>query len=781
MDDLLAEFVAETREMLEAIESEIVAWEADPADRARLDAIFRFVHTVKGNCGFFDFPRLERLSHAAESALSEVRAGRQQADSALVTAVLAIIDRIAEMTHAIEAGEEFPAGDDSALIAALDADVQDGGEIATSRPGSPEANGHQASTGAVRTVRLPVDLLDRVMSGVSDLVLARNDLARRMRELGTEPAIDGPFERLSATLGELRDSVSRMRMQRVEQLFNMFPRLVRDLSAELGKQVLLDFDGAAVELDREMIEMVRDPLTHIVRNALDHGIETPSKRLAAGKREIATLAMSARQSGNEIVLVVSDDGRGIDTARLAAKAVAAGIISAAEAASMAHSELVELIFEPGLSTAEAVSTISGRGVGMDVVRSNIERLGGQISVSSEAGNGTVFMLRLPLTLSIIAGLTVSVAGQSLAIPHSYVDEIVHMRSNALEFAQLGDSTLVTFRGERILFLDLADILGLQREEATPEALVILRLVTGENFALGVDRVLDHEELVIKPLPLALAQARIYAGVTLLDDGRPLLLLDVPQLAKVGGLVLDERTRIKQADVPTDPADRAALRRVMLFYGLDGRRRAMPMELVRRIDTVDASAIDLAPGVAQAVVGETILPLAGYEYGEIPRARVRLLRLSDGASELVYVVREVADTVQIASDIVPVDGDPAIEGVTLIEGESVPIVDGYSLFAGLSSAGPLDGRQTCVLPDDAWCHNFLAPLVRSAGYTVVSSNNESADVAFAFAEGGVAPGDKPAGRTILLRSAKVPLRGAAGSIYRYDRAAILDALSAGGAA
>src|SRR6476469_6682573 len=377
MDDLIADFVAECREMLEALGGEIVAWEARPDDRARLDSIFRFVHTVKGNCGFFEFPRLEALSHAAEDALADVRAGRRHADGQLVSAVLAIIDRIGEMIAAIEAGEEMPGGDDSALIDAL-APGADG-------PAAPivlAAEGQSRSSSAPRTIRLSVELLDRVMSTVSDMVLARNELARRLRENPTDVAVDGAFERLSAIIADMRDAITRTRMQRIENLFVGLPRMVRDLSAELGKQVLVDIEGGDVELDREMIEMIRDPLTHIIRNAVDHGIELPAERLKAGKREIGILSVSARQSGNQILIDIQDDGRGIDGNRLVEKAIANGVIDKSEAARLTRSEQLALILEPGLSTAQQVTQISGRGVGMDVVRSNVERIGGVVEVES---------------------------------------------------------------------------------------------------------------------------------------------------------------------------------------------------------------------------------------------------------------------------------------------------------------------------------------------------------------------------------------------------------------
>ena len=492
MDDLLTEFVAETREMLGALSSEIVAWEADPADRARLDTIFRFVHTVKGNCGFFDFPRLEALSHAAEDALADVRAGRRAPDRRLVDAVLAVLDRIAAMIAEIERGEPQSEHDDEPLIAALRGEGSDA-EV----PFAP-AGGAQVAASATeqRTIRLPVELIDQVMSGVSEMVLARNDLARRMQAMGGETGLEAPFSRLSALLAEMRDAITRTRMRRIEGLFATFPRLVRDLSAELGKQVFIELENGEVELDREMIELIRDPMLHIIRNAVDHGIETPADRRAAGKREAGMLTVTARQSGNTIHIGVMDDGRGIDVDRLAAKAVAAGIHTEEQVAAMSRDEKLELIYEPGLSTAEAVTAISGRGVGMDVVRANIEKFGGALEIESLPGEGTRLLIRVPLTLSILPSLTVEVSGQTFAIPRSYVEEIVSAAGGGLEFAEAGDRRFVTFRDRRLACISLGDELGLSDTSEDASLFVILRLGWGDLYALAVDRIFDHHELVI---------------------------------------------------------------------------------------------------------------------------------------------------------------------------------------------------------------------------------------------------------------------------------------------
>ncbi|MEX0343122.1 MAG: chemotaxis protein CheA [Erythrobacter sp.] len=787
MDELLADFVAETREMLEASGGEIVAWEADPSDKARLDTIFRFVHTVKGNCGFFDFPRLEKLSHAAEDALADCRAGRREPDSGLVSAVLAIIDRISEMIDSIEAGKDHPEGGDESLIAALQPGEPGAAETCeTSAPTSPEpsSDGSEESIAAKpvrssavqRSIRLPTELLDEVMKGVSDMVLARNDLARRLREVGEQPTIDGPFDRLSTILADVRSAITRMRMQRLEHLFTSMPRLVRDLSTELGKQVTVRFEGGEVELDREMVEMVRDPLTHIIRNAIDHGMEGPGERIKSDKHETGLLKFAARQAGNQITLVISDDGRGINTARLAAKAVAAGIYSQSEIDEMSERRKLYLIFEPGLSTADRVSSVSGRGVGMDVVRSNIERVGGSIDVSSKPGEGTSFHIKLPLTLSIIAALTVDSGGQRYAIPRSYIEEIVFGSSNHVEFAEAGERRLVTFRGARVPCLALSEILGTETNDQIEWdgcTLVLIRLASEDVFALAVDRVHDHEDVVVKPIAPAIMESGLYAGTTLLDDGRPMMLLDLPSIAQKHQLVNEMRSATRVVD--EEVAEVRKTHPIMLFTGLDGRRRAVRLELVRRIDTIIRDAIDIEGSRAQAVIDGEIFSLVGLEYGDLPQERCRLLRLSDGETEVVYAVRDVLDAAEMEGEIIPSSADPTVEGVTLIGDQPVPVIDGHALFSSYSQPRRNDRPVSCRLPSDSdWARTILEPLVEAAGYRILSDADEEADVAIELVE-NPAPTDARARRIIRLRPEPEAEGRESDSIYRYDRGALMAAL------
>lgn len=773
MDDLLADFIAETRDMLRGCEEAIVAWEAHPGDRQRLDAIFRFVHTVKGNCGFFDLPRLTALSHAAEGALGEVRAGRREADRALVSAVLAIIDRIMELVDALDTGQEIAVAGDEALIAALEGQ-------ACELPVAVAADLPSAQAPAVpvtRSIRLPVELLDRVMSGVSDMVLARNDLARRMRESRSVAELEGPFERLSGILSDVRESITRMRMNRIDQLYQSIPRLVRDLANELGKQVAVDFQGGDVELDREIMELIRDPVTHILRNAIDHGIESPAGRLRAGKRPAGSLAIAARHSGNEVHLTIADDGRGIDTTRLTAKAVEAGLIGAAEAETLSPERRMNLIFEPGLSTADTVSEVSGRGVGMDVVRANLERIGGTIQVTSVPGERTVFQLKVPLTLSIVPGIIVSAAGQQFAIPQSYVVEIVRRRSATLEATRMGATRLVSIRGRRIPYLRLDQVLGLApaadqaagQEDELADIVIVLQVSHEERCALGVAQISDYEDLVIKPLAPAIMQTGYYSGSTLLDDGRPILLLDIREIAvKHDLLSLDHGT----APVPEPAVETATAPQdtVLLFTGCDGVERAIRFPLIERIVLIAPDRIDRAGDRILASVDDALLPLAGLgdaapEWGEL-----RALCLHDGRNRLLYAVASIGDCVPLDTARTRIESDGAHESVFLTQdGKPVRLLDAHRLFAGEVAARPGEDSLICALPEDEWAARILAPVLAAAGYRIVQPGLDRPDVVIAL--DGKVP-DSPSGEVVHLRSGQQDPASPACSIHRYDREGIL---------
>ena len=763
MDELLNDFIAETRDMLQALSGAIVAWEAHPGDRERFDEIFRFVHTVKGNCGFFDLPRLAGLSHAAEGALAEVRAGTRTPDAALVNAVLAVIDRIGELVQALESGESLASEDDEQLIAALAKE-----EAAAPAPAASAAAPELETKKNVRSIRLSVDLLDRMMNGVSDAVLARNELARRLRDAPRDVAVEAAFERVSQCIAEIRDGITRTRMQRIDSLFAGLPRMVRDLAAELAKQVRLDADGGDVELDREMIEMIRDPLTHIVRNAIDHGIEPPEERAAAGKPKAGALKVSARQAGNQIIIEVSDDGRGIDGEALVRQARAAGLITAGQAEKLTPAQKTALVFLPGLSTAGEVTAISGRGVGMDVVRANIERIGGVVDVDSRAAQGVRLAIRVPLTLTIIPALTVSAGGQVFAIPRSAIDEI--LRVGAIRIDQVGAAEIATVRDRRVPLVGLATLLGIAADVADEDQrVVLLKPAGGDVYALAVDAVHDHEELVVKPAAPAVMAAGLYAGTTLADDGRPILLLDPSGMAKCAGVRFDEaELDAMVAGAAAEAAETHAETALLLLRTLDGGRRAVPVHAVERIEDVAAEAVRFSAGRLRVALGERILPLAGLDAAPA-EGKLRILRLTDGESEIAYGFAEVIDIRSLVLDLEPSPAPGEVSGVFLVDGAQVELIDPYWLFALHAGAAAPAAAPVCALPaGDPWIDNMLRPLIESLGYRIAAAG-EAADVVIAREE-DEAPAD---GHVVRLRAAAEGKTG----IYRYDRAALIGALHA----
>lgn len=803
MDEILGEFIAETLETLETLSSEVVAWEADPTDQSRLDAFFRFFHTVKGSCGFLNLPRFERLAHAAEDVLAAVRRGERGADPATVSAVLAVMDRIGALARGLGGDETIPESDDDALLDALLASAG-GFEIfeplpeahddspapmpadapAATEPEAAEQTHAKAGERAPRTIRLPLALIDQLMSGISDMVLARNDLARRMRERAIEPDLESSFERLSANVADLRDMISKTRMQRVDRLYAALPRMVRDLTRELGKRATLELDGGEVEMDREMIEMVVDPLTHIVRNALDHGIETPAERRADGKAEAGALHVVARQSGNQIVIEVRDDGRGIDRAALVEKAIASGLLTAADAAQIGDADKLNLIFHAGLSTAAQVTSVSGRGVGMDVVRANIEQIGGVIAIASVPGRGTTITMRVPLTLTIIPGLIVRSGQHFFAIPRNNVVELLHQTSAMVAIEEVGGARIATIRGQRHAFIDLEDVLKLPRaKNATgPRMLMVVRSPAGQPYVLGVQAVESNEELVIRPASPSVTTAGVFAGMTLPDNGQPMLLLDAAGLAHVARLPLREADAWQRAAAPEAEARAEPTMQALMFHERDGTRRLIPLAVVDRVEDITAGQVAPCGTAAFVRIGERLVPALNAT--QPAEGGLKSLRLYAGDEQLCYLIADVIDIVDVPLTVDAGLAGGRLAGLVMVGEDQFEMLDPFALFAEARAQGAIAraGRPIrCLIPDedDAWMRNILAPLLVQAGHEVRFGPVTEADAAHVILRGeahganGPDTGEIP---IVTLREDAVPAAAAPGTVYRYDRAQIFAAIA-----
>ncbi|WP_231732547.1 MULTISPECIES: chemotaxis protein CheA [unclassified Sphingopyxis] len=785
MDDLLNDFLAETAEILAEAGGAIVAWEADPADRAQLDAIFRLVHTIKGSSGFLALPRVTALSHAAEDALDQVRRGNRPANATLVTGVLGILDRLGDLCTALSQNGVEPAGDDRDVIGALAGDIPEDAPFEVAGVPLRRDDDFSAELQSWRSIRVPLPLLDSVMTGVTDIVLARNEFARMLRESGADLSVIASFDRLSDSIAGMRQSVSQMRMQRIDKLFAPLPRIVRDLAKDMGKKIAFQTSGGEVELDREMMENIRDPLIHIVRNAIDHGIEPLEDRVAAGKDITATISVSARQSGNQIEIEVRDDGRGLSPDALTAKAIASRLLTATEARALAPKDKLDLIFRPGFSTAAKITSVSGRGVGMDIVKANVEKIGGIVELRNEEGRGLAILLRVPMTLTIISGLMVRAAGQYFAIPRGAVREILLENGDTVRIDQLGGGELATVRGEQFPLLRLENILGRERDEADDSddrALVIVRPGQGQSYALSVAAIHDHEELVIKPAAPMIMATGLYAGTTLPDNGRPVLLLDVQGLLATAAIDASEtgRSHDRMAEAEAEAAAARNAVQLLLFRDMNNRVRGVRLSVIERVEEVPAKALFESAGRVQAQIGDDIFPVhaSALPGGE---GTLKLLRLYDGRSVLCYPIAEVIDIVRLPDAVQPSAAPGLIAGVVLVGGDPVELIDPFWLMEQYAAGAPALRRPLCRLADDhdGWGGNFLAPILRNAGYRVVmvgDASDEAPDVLLCLTEEGEpcghVDGDVP---VIRLRTSIAAAGPEDATVYRYDRQALLDAL------
>jgi two-component system chemotaxis sensor kinase CheA len=568
MDNVLREFLTESTENLNRLEQDILELERAPGDTALLDSIFRSIHTIKGTCGFLGLERLELVAHAGESVLVLVRDGKLEATRELTSSVLAAVDVIRDILASIERTGEEPSGDDSAVIATLGAwtslAAADGARPAGAGTTATALESRLTSSSAGdATLRVNVHLLDRIMNLVGELVLSRNQLVQLVTADERSPCV-APVQRLDRVATDLQAAVMKTRMQPIGNAWGKLPRLVRDLAQETGKRIDLELTGAETELDRQILQAIQDPLTHMVRNSADHGVELPETRRNAGKPEVGHVRLNAYHERGHAVIEVSDDGAGLDPAKIRARAVERGMLTREAAAALSEAQVLRMIFEPGLTTAACVTNVSGRGVGMDVVRSNIERIGGSVELSSRLGVGTTVRIRIPLTRAIISGLIVGAAGEWFAMPRIGIVELVRMTDDVRRSIEhVHGAQCLALRDSRLPLVHLDALLDLPRRERTQDDIIVICQAGDTRFGLVVAGVLDTQEIVVRPVGRRVQHRDAYAGCTILGDGRVIMLLDTASIAakaRIAPSAANESDR--QAVLPRD-AGSVALRGVSL--------------------------------------------------------------------------------------------------------------------------------------------------------------------------------------------------------------------------
>lgn len=736
MDDLIREFLVESYENLDQLDRDFVALETDPTAQDKLSSIFRTIHTIKGTCGCLGLVKLESVAHVGENLLSKLREGQFTITSEMTTALLRMVDAVREMLGNIEATEKEGIGDYSEVIATLvrvNETPQDSAVAAMSTtlsvdPASEPAvdlhkeiqeplhttvhDEHAVEAGvepvhaainegvakekspdsvAGNAIRVDIVLLDKLMNLVGELVLARNQVLQF-----TASQKDTTFlrnaQRLNLITTELQEGVMKTRMQPIGNLWNKFPRVVRDVANVCGKKIRIEMEGVETELDKTILEAIKDPLMHVIRNSVDHGVETPDRRRAAGKPEEGRLFMRAFHEGGQVIIEITDDGKGIDPEVIKTKALEKGLITAEHAARMGEREAISLIFLPGFSTAEKVTNVSGRGVGMDVVKTNVEKIGGAVDVSSRLGHGSTLRMKIPLTLAIIPALIVTSGGERFAIPQVSLLELLRMDEAETGIELINGTPLYRLRGNLLPLVYLNRELNIERATrpgGIRQAANIVVLRGGDRqFGMVVDEINDTEEIVVKPLGKQLKSITVFAGATIMGDGKVALILDVTGIATKANIShVAEPKRVVDESVRVDQSRRQTL---LLFKVEGGQVMAMPLSLVARLEEFPRAKIEDAGGRFVVQYRGQIMPIVSIaEAIGDRRARARSQRIKKTAIEtdtiqiIVYSrdgtniglrVEQILDVVDEHIDLQPTIARHGVVGTAIIRQRSIELLD-----------------------------------------------------------------------------------------------------------
>ena len=674
MDEALAEFLIECQENLSRMDLELLQLEKS-TDPELVKSIFRVMHTIKGSAGFLGLSKLEKLTHAAENLLSKIRDGSVKPTALITSALLSAIDGTRVILSSLETNQNEGNSDSDTIIKALNNCTQPNVIISDTIantytpeikpavaqtlvfPKDATSSFSEAATPVTETVksatlvvekspavisapkekieepyrevasalsdssvRIPVDILDKLMSLASELVLSRNQLLQCSTRLN-DSMLQVASRQFNLVTSELQEALMKTRMQPISNVWNKFPRMVREVAFKLGKQINLQMQGADTELDKTLIEAIKDPLTHLVRNSIDHGIESPEVRSRANKKPEGTLLLRAYHESGRVNIVISDDGKGIDLNRVKAKALEKQLLSSDQLSQMGDNSVLQLIFLPGFSTAEKITSVSGRGVGMDVVKNNIEKIGGMIDIQSEVNKGTTIHLRIPLTLAIIKALSITAAGQSFTIPQTHITELLRLKDDikigGIEYVH--ETPVFRFRGKLIPLVNLAELLQIKGQstiQAQPNHIVILQ-AEDRQFGLLVDAVKDTNEIVVKPLPSRLKGVGCFAGVTIMGDGLVQLILDVSGVARLGRVLpkirdLSIKDLAKQDEILADK--QTAGEGLLLVSAGAESQIAIALEQVVRLEEFKESQLEKTSDMSLVQYREGIMPV--YNLGNI---------------------------------------------------------------------------------------------------------------------------------------------------------------------
>jgi two-component system chemotaxis sensor kinase CheA len=593
---------------------------------------------------------------------------------------------------------------------------------------APDADVQEADKIANQSIRVNVDTLEHLMTMVSELVLTRNQLLEISRR-NEDTEFKVPLQRLSNVTAELQEGVMKTRMQPIGNAWQKLPRIVRDLSGELGKQIELEMHGADTELDRQVLDLIKDPLTHMVRNSADHGLETPAERLAAGKGEQGTIRLSAYHEGGHIIICIADNGRGLNTERIKAKALQNGLVSESELEKMTEAQIHKFIFAPGFSTAATVTSVSGRGVGMDVVRTNIDQIGGTIDIKSVAGEGSSVTIKIPLTLAIVSALIVEAAGDRFAIPQLSVVELVRARANSEHrIERIKDTAVLRLRNKLLPLMHLKKLLKIDDGTSSdPEnGFIVVTQVGSQTFGIVVDGVFHTEEIVVKPMSTKLRHIDMFSGNTILGDGAVIMIIDPNGIAKALGAAGQASHEISDENAAAHALTGEQLTSLLVFRAGSNQPKAVPLGLVTRLEEITTDKIELSNGRYMVQYREQLMPLVQMNGVNVQTSGSQpILVFADDGRSMGLVVDEIIDIVEERLHIEVAGQQEGILGSAVIKGQATEVIDvGHFLpmaFADWFSRKEMRvsaASQSVLLVDDsAFFRNMLAPVLKAAGYKV----------------------------------------------------------------
>jgi two-component system, chemotaxis family, sensor kinase CheA len=757
MDDLLSDFLTETHEGLSAVDEALLRLERAPDDAPTLAEVFRQVHTIKGTCGFLGLSRLEKVAHAGETILGLYRDGSLKVTPEGITLIFAAVDAIRKIVVGLEQHGQEPDGDDAAVIEALDAAARGESVIMQTAPmPQPEAapapspiaapapvapRAAEAVTEAVQTesataqqtIRVSVEVLEDLMTLVSELVLTRNQLMQLAR-VSSDSQISVPLQRLSHITSELQEGVMKTRMQPIGNAWAKLPRLVRDLANELGKKIDLEMRGADTELDRQVLELIKDPLTHMVRNSGDHGLEGPADRRAAGKPETGRILLNAYHQGGHIIIEIGDDGRGLPVEKIRAKVLAQGLTTEAELAQMSEHDVLRFIFRPGFSTAQQITSVSGRGVGMDVVKTNIERIGGTIELRSKEGRGTTFTIKIPLTLAIVSALIVQAGGERFAIPQIGVVELVRVgdeHEGNTRIEMIKDAPVLRLRDRLLPLVSLSSLLRLREAPVGGlKGYVVVMQVGANVFGIVVDRVFDTEEIVVKPVAPILRHITMFSGNTILGDGSVIMILDPNGVARGAGITAEGRVEEQQTMNVNGGIRSDSSTSLLLFRAGDQTPKAVPLGLVARLEDIPVERIEMSGGTPVVQYRGQLMPMVPIAgHWEAPASgRQAVLVFTEGQRSMGLMVDEILDVVEEPLLIQPGSDRLGYLGSAVIAERVTDVIDtvywlshaGGDWFRGDRKSSASHQKPRLLLIDDStFFRHLVVPALSAAGFDVTA--------------------------------------------------------------